>query len=91
MCWHWRSSSVQYHAPLQTRPLSTLQHSICRDEFHQGRGRGDFTCSALGNGSKGNKQDQQLWAGEVQQAGCAPPGEEEGRQHQHVYSQRHSK
>ena len=38
-----------------------------------------LTCSSLGNGSKGYEQDQQLRAGEVQQAGRAPPGEEERR------------
>ena len=42
------------------------------------------TCCSLGNGSKGNKQHQQLRAGEMQQAGGLPSGEEERRQDSHV-------
>lgn len=54
---------------------------------HKGQKGTALTCSSLGNGSKGYEQDQQLRAGKVQQAGRAPPGEEERRQDSHVNDQ----
>ncbi len=75
---------VMQHAKGQNgRIVGAAQHEKqqidCSVAAYKGKSGTRLTCSSLGNGSKGYEQHQQLRAREVQQAGGAPSGEEEGR------------